>query len=139
MKYSRRELSLALAALAAGKASAQGDVLPTKTLRYDDLPVKVNGENRSRAILNGKTHTGFPIEMHETELAPGEAPHPPHEHAHEELIVIHEGDMEVTISGKTTQLGPGSVAYVASGEHHGWRNVGTTRARYVVMALGRNT
>jgi quercetin dioxygenase-like cupin family protein len=137
MKYSRRELSLGLAALA-GKASAQQEVLPSKTLRYEDLPVKTNGENRSRAILNGKTHTGFPIELHETELAPGKAPHPPHEHAHEEMVVLREGELEVTISGKTTRLGPGSVVYVASGEHHGWRNVGTTHARYVVMALGRN-
>ena len=48
-------------------------------------------------------------------------------------------DLEVTVKGKTTRLGPGSVAYVASGEHHGLRNAGTTRARYVVMALGRNT
>jgi quercetin dioxygenase-like cupin family protein len=53
------------------------------------------------------------------------------------MIVIREGMMEVTIAGKVSQLGPGSVAWVASNEHHGWRNVGTTRARYMVMALGR--
>jgi quercetin dioxygenase-like cupin family protein len=33
-------------------------------------------------------------------------------------------------------LGPGSAAYVASNEVHGWRNVGTTRAQYFVLAIG---
>ena len=56
-----------------------------------------------------------------------------------ELLIemIHEGTLEVTISGRSAKLGPGSVAYVASGEEHGWRNVGTTRAQYFVLALGQ--
>jgi quercetin dioxygenase-like cupin family protein len=137
MSYSRRDLTKALALLAAVKASAQNAVLPSKTYRYEDLPVKENAGNRQRAVFKGETHTGFSVELHETELAPGEAPHPPHSHVHEEMIMIREGTMEVTISGKTSRLGPGSVAWVASNEHHGWRNVGTTRARYMVMALGR--
>ena len=139
MEYSRRDLSALIGALAVSRASAQPAVLPSRTWRYDDLPVRNNGPNRQRAIFKGETHTGFPIDLHETELAPGEAPHPPHHHVHEEMIIIREGAMEVTISGKTSQLGPGSVAYVASGEEHGWRNVGKTRARYMVMALGRDS
>jgi quercetin dioxygenase-like cupin family protein len=139
-RYTRRDWSLALAAMAAAsQATGQGAALPSNCYRYEDLPVKENGRNRQRAVLKGETRTGFAIEMHETELAPGEAPHPPHHHVHEEMIVIREGTMEVTILGHTTQLGPGSVAYIASGEEHGWRNVGTTRARYMVMALGRDS
>jgi quercetin dioxygenase-like cupin family protein len=130
-------LTLLLPALAAAGAEAQKPVLASRTYRFEDLPVRTNGENRSRAVLNGDTHTGFPIEMHMTELAPGLAPHPPHHHAHEEMIMIHEGTLEVTISGRSTTIGPGSSAFVASGEEHGWRNVGTTRAQYFVVALGQ--
>ena len=122
---------------AAGVATAQTPTLPSKTYAFDDLPVRNNGANKSRAVLEGNTHGGFPVEMHITELAPGLAPHPPHHHAHEEMIMIREGTLEVTISGKSTKLGPGSVAYVASNEEHGWQNVGTTRAQYFVLALGR--
>jgi quercetin dioxygenase-like cupin family protein len=111
--------------------------LPSRFYRYEDLPVRANGENRSRAVLNGKTHTGYGIEMHETELAPGLAPHPPHKHVHEELLIVREGTMEVTILKETKTLGPGSVAYIASNEEHGWRNVGTSRARYFVVTMGR--
>jgi quercetin dioxygenase-like cupin family protein len=140
MKFSRRDWSLALAALAAApQAKADGAALPSKCYRYEDLPVKEHGPNRQRAVLKGETHSSFAIEMHETELAPGEAPHPPHHHVHEEVIVIREGTMEVTILDRSTQLGPGSVAYIASGDQHGWRNVGSTRARYMVLALGRDS
>jgi quercetin dioxygenase-like cupin family protein len=90
-----------------------------------------------RAVLEGATHTGVPIELHITELAPGEAPHPPHHHVHEEMILILEGTVEVTILDRRATLGPGSSAFVASNEQHGWRNVGNIPARYFVLALGR--
>ena len=134
MTPSRRDLALLLAA---AQLPAQDQQLPTKFYRYQDLPVKASGTgpNKSRAILDGKTHTGFRIEIHETELGPGLAPHPPHKHVHEELILVREGTMEVTVLGKSEKLGPGSVAYVASNEEHGWRNVGDTRAIYTVITL----
>jgi mannose-6-phosphate isomerase-like protein (cupin superfamily) len=139
MNYTRRDWTILLsAAVATSDAMAQKTALASEILRYEDLPVHKNGSNASRPILHGDTHTGLPIELHETELAPGEAPHPPHHHVHEEMLMIREGTLEVTIAGRSANLGPGSVAFVASGDHHGWRNVGTTRARYYVLALGRD-
>jgi quercetin dioxygenase-like cupin family protein len=139
MNYSRRDLSRLLPALAAAGAAGQSQVLASQMHRYEDLIVQVNGPNRGRPILEGQTHAGVPIELHETELAPGQMPHPAHHHVHEEMILVREGTMEVTIAGKSAKLGPGSVGFVASGEEHGWRNVGTERARYFVLALGRDT
>jgi quercetin dioxygenase-like cupin family protein len=142
MDYSRRDLTVLLSALAATNAvtnaAAMSTALSSKTYRYDDLAVTANGPNRARAILKGETHASFPIELHETELAPGEWPHPPHHHAHEEMVMVREGTLEVTIAGHSANLGAGSVAYVASNEEHGWRNVGAGRARYFVLALGRD-
>ena len=123
--------------MAAARATAQTAALPSKTYSYPDLPVKINGSNRQRAVLDGATHSGFPINLHMTELGPGQAPHAPHHHVHEEMIMLHEGTLEVTIAGRIATLGPGSIAYVASGEEHGWRNVGTGRANYFVLALGQ--
>jgi len=142
MKFSRRDLSVllpaALAASAPGTAAAQDSTLPSKTFKYEDLAVKLNGANRGLALMKGVTHSGYALEMHETELAPGQAPHPPHHHVHEEAILIREGTVEVTIGGKSAVLGPGSAAYVASGEEHGWKNVGTGPAKYFVVELGDN-
>jgi len=138
MTCSRRELTILFSALAARTAAAQTKALRSKTYAFEELEVHTNGRNLSRPILKGDTHGGFPIEVHMTELAPGEAPHPPHHHVHEEMIIIHQGTLEVTITERTVKLGPGSVAYVASGEEHGWRNVATTQAQYYVLALGRD-
>lgn len=133
----RRDAALLLGALAATHASAQKAPTPSKMLRYEDLAVKTNGQNRSRDMLNARTHGGFPLDMHETELAAGAMPRPPHSHEHEEMVLVREGVLDVTIAGKSSTLGPGSAAWVASGEHHGWRNVSSGRARYFVLAFGR--
>ena len=78
MKYSRRDLRLLLPALASATAVAQQQkILPAGVFRYEDLPVRVNGLNKARAVMNGETHTAFPIEVHLTELGPGQEPHPP--------------------------------------------------------------
>ncbi|HYM10449.1 MAG TPA: cupin domain-containing protein [Bryobacterales bacterium] len=137
MNCSRRDLSLLL--LAAGRAAAQNLPLESHTYRFEDLPVHASVENSTRPVLKGATHTGLPIELHLTELAPGGAPHPPHHHVHEEMLMIHQGTLEVTIAGRTSSLGPGSAAFVASGVQHGWRNVGSTRALYFVLALGSDS
>ena len=50
-------------------------------------------------ILTGNTHTGYRLDLHESDLPGGGVPHPPHRHVHEELLFVREGEMEVMISG----------------------------------------
>ena len=132
MNYSRRDLGLLLPALAAASGQAQSKVLPSKAYKYEDLPVR----GSSRAVLNGETHSGFPIEMHITELPAGQAPHPPHKHIHEEVLMLRSGMLDATILGVTTRVTAGSVLYLASNDLHGWRNPGPDPAQYFVMSLG---
>jgi quercetin dioxygenase-like cupin family protein len=136
MTCSRRALALLLPAVALAQDKSQKPMLPSKSFKFEDLPVKESGQNKQRAVLNGATHSGFPVEMHLTELGPGQAPHAPHKHVHEEMVMLQTGQLDVTIEGKTTRLTPGSVAYVASNELHGWKNPGPERAQYFVVALG---
>ncbi len=141
MSYSRRDLTILLPALAVATAEAQktapAEPSPSRTYPYEELIVKTSAGNRSLAVIDAHTHTGYHFDMHETELGPGNAPHPPHHHEHEEMIMIRQGTLEVTIAGKSKTLGPGSVAYVASNEEHGWRNTGSGLATYFVIAFGR--
>jgi quercetin dioxygenase-like cupin family protein len=138
VQHTRRELGSILAAFAAA-TPAGAAALPSKTYRHEDMPVRKGATSVGRSIFRGETHSGFEVEIHETELPPGQAPHPPHKHVHEEMVMVREGNLEVTISGKSVVLGPGSVAYVASNEEHGWRNAGTTNASYFVLSLGRDS
>jgi quercetin dioxygenase-like cupin family protein len=142
MSVSRREACLLIsAAMAAttGSAIAKSRVssgaLPSKVYDFDKLHANRSADHIGYPILEGKTHTGFGIELHETALPPGGQPHPPHRHTEEELFLIREGTPEVTIDGKTSKLPPGSVAYIASNALHGIRNTGSGWARYFVMQL----
>jgi quercetin dioxygenase-like cupin family protein len=136
VKWSRRNLSVFLPALPAAQIPPRNKPLASTALRHEDIPVRRSGALVSRQMLRGDTHTGYTIDLHESELAAGEAPHPPHHHVHEELLLIREGLLDVTIAGQTTRLGPGSVAFLASNQEHGWRNAGDSLARYFVLALG---
>lgn len=125
-----------LPALAAAQTTARKETLPSAAFRYEDMAARKSGTIMARQILTGNTHSGFTVDLHETELPAGEAPHPPHHHVHEEMLLVREGLLEVSIGGRASRLGPGSVAYLASNQEHGWRNAGTTPARYFVLALG---
>jgi quercetin dioxygenase-like cupin family protein len=52
------------------------------------------------------------------------------------MVFLRDGQLEVNIMGEITRVGPGSVVYFASNQEHGFRNVGTTTARYQVLAIG---
>lgn len=139
MKISRRSFGLLTPFLAQAQEGAKQNTLPSRTFRFDELPVRRNGLIGVRQILKGTNRSGFLVDLHESDLGPGEMPHPPHQHLHEEMLLINEGQVDITISGKTARLTSGSVAYIASGEHHGWKNSGTTMARYFVLALGNES
>lgn len=140
MDLTRRDLSVLLPALFAANAwSAEKSMamLPSGIYPFDKLTVKENPNgNKSWQVFTGTTHEGFPIDMHITELAPGNMPHPEHHHVHEEMIMMIEGEVLVTILDKTEKIGAGGMAYVHSNEQHGWKNVGTGPARYYVLAIG---
>lgn len=128
---------LAVAVVVVRVAGAQ-NLLPSAIFSYDQLPVQKNSTTEIRQMLTGTTHSGYRIDLHETALAPGEMPHAQHRHVHEELLLIREGTVEVTVGGKTMRVGPGSSVYFASNEEHGWKNVGSTPAKYFVIALGED-
>jgi quercetin dioxygenase-like cupin family protein len=94
------------------------------------VPTKV-GERRN--VFDAPTATLTNFECHITTLNPGERPHPSHHHPDEELIVLREGALDVTISGRTQRVGPGAVIFFGSNEVHGLKNAGVTRATYYVF------
>jgi quercetin dioxygenase-like cupin family protein len=137
-KYSRRTFGMLLPAAAASELRAQDSSkrLPSKMFPFADLPTKPGNGTKSHAVLDGQTHTGYPVEVHVTELAAGKSPHPPHQHIHEEMFMLQSGQLEATVNGKTQRLTPGSVCYVNSNELHGILNPGPDPAEYFVVALG---
>lgn len=137
----RRDLSFlipALGLIGADTAEAQAaDTQHSRVFVFDDLVPKQSATGATaRAVISGKLPTGEAVEMHETTLPPGGSPHPPHHHVHCEFMLIREGVVEFTFNGKPERIGPGGVAYAASGEEHGLKNVGSVPANYFVIAIG---
>src|SRR4051794_22261114 len=118
MTLSRRCFGFLLTFIPRSGVTAQPTALASNTFRFEDLAVRKNGSMVLRQILKGSTHTGYLVDLHESDLAPGQMPHPPHHHVHEEILLINEGQIEITVNGKTSLLDPRSVAYLASGDHH---------------------
>lgn len=117
-------------------SSAQEKALPSAMFPFEKLPVRKSDNAQFRDVLKGKLATGESLEVHETTLEPGGAPHAPHRHVHSEMWLIREGMVELTINGTNYHLGPGSVGFVHSNDEHGIKNTGTTPATYFVVAIG---
>lgn len=110
--------------------------LASGTFPFEKLSVKKSDSAEIRGVFKGKLVTGESLEVHETTLAPGAMPHPPHRHTHTEMWLVREGTVELTVNGAASRIGPGSVGFVRSNDEHGIKNVGSTPATYFVVAVG---
>ena len=136
MALTRREMCLLfpsalLPALLGANQTDEQPSLPSAMYPFDRLPVHTSSTAVTRAVLKGES-----VEVHETTLPPGAAPHPPHRHAHSEMWLIREGTVAITVNDLTTRLGPGAVGFVRSNDEHGIKNVGLVPAVYFVVAVG---
>lgn len=116
-------------------AGASQSALKSSTYRFEDLTSQKQENATFRPILDGLTRSGTRVDVHEVFLLPGSSPHHAHRHQQEELFLISEGEVQMTINGKATKLGPGSAAYAASEDEHQIQNVGTRPAQYFEVIL----
>jgi len=87
-----------------------------------------------RQVLEGKTFALSYFEIHTSTVEPGKASHLPHVHDdQEELMIVKEGQVKITIAGKSKILGPGSIAFAMPGDEHGIENAGNTQATYYIL------
>ena len=103
---------------------AVSDRLPNATM--DAAQAKVTHEEFGdlRVYFDGPTEQVKSMTAGSLRLKPGMSPHPPHQHPEEEFMVITEGAGEITVDGKLSKVGPGSMMYCAAGKLHGITNTG---------------
>ena len=134
---SRRDLVVAMIAVACtAGAFAVADELPligSSVFDWNTVRANPTDVGSVRSFFKVRTPTLEQLEVHVTTLNPGKAPHPPHRHPNEEMLIIREGTVEALINGEWKRVGPGSVVFFASNQLHGLRNVGDSPAIYHVI------
>jgi XRE family transcriptional regulator, regulator of sulfur utilization len=116
-----------------GLAQSGKPKMQSSVFDWNNVEAKSTKTGATRDFFKAPTATLDQLECHVTTLNPGEAPHAPHQHPEEELIVIKEGTIEAMQNGTTKRAGPGSIIFEAANEPHGLRNVGQTTATYFVI------
>ena len=110
-----------LSALAAstpeGETGAQ--IMGSQVFAWEEMKPVMTATGEVRPLCEAQTATFDKREMHVTTLSPGEAPHPPHRHVNENLILIREGQCETLSNGVWVRVGPRSVVFNASNVLHG--------------------
>ncbi|MBL7745423.1 MAG: cupin domain-containing protein [Chitinophagaceae bacterium] len=115
-------------------AAQQTDSLAPHVYRWEALETKKEDSRIRRQVLEGSTTSLAYFEVHTSTLEPGKAPHPPHTHTdQEELIIVKEGQVKITIKGLSRTMGPGSIAFALPGDEHGIENTGNTTATYYIL------
>lgn len=145
MALTRREICVLLPALMATAAVAaqttdnqntKSESLPSAIYDLKHLSIEGDKNHEYVRVFEGNTYSGMHVELHETVLAPGGLIHGMYSHVGDELFLVREGFLEVEFDGKRSQVGPGSVAYVASNTVYAVRNTSNQTARYFVFLFG---
>lgn len=112
---------------------AQKRVQTSTVYDWSTAETKPNDWGAVRQVMRTPTPTLDELEIHISTLGPGKSPHAPHQHQHEELLIIKEGTLETFQSGATRRVGPGGIIFQASNELHNVTNVGQSPATYFVI------
>jgi len=103
---------------------AHGASIPNATLSARQAKLTKEPFGDLLIYFDGATDQVKSMTAGSLRLKPGATPHAPHQHPEEEFLVVTEGNGEISLDGKVTQVGPGSMMYCAANHLHGIVNTG---------------
>jgi quercetin dioxygenase-like cupin family protein len=86
-----------------------------------------------RPVFDAPAPTMERCELHVTTLKPGANPHAPHYHPWEEMLVLKEGSLRVSINGRIQPASAGAVIFFASNDAHTVWNDSSQPVTYYVI------
>ena len=115
-------------------AVAQLSAVKSGVYRWADHPVTVKGDRETRLILEGESaHLSY-LKIHATTQAMGAESRPARANEDaEELIIVKEGLLQMTLDDHSEVLAAGSVVHLMPGQMHRIANVGDVPLTYYVM------
>jgi (S)-ureidoglycine aminohydrolase len=117
-------------------STAQTDSLRSGVYNWSNQPAKKAGGRESRQIVQGQTTDLAGLKIHTSTLEPGGTNHPLQAYKdREELIIVKDGHLKVTINDSSKILGPGSIVLIIAGDRQSFQNVSGQPATYCVLAF----
>jgi (S)-ureidoglycine aminohydrolase len=112
----------------------QSGPIESKVYSFSKAKVEKTSLGEKRQLIDGNSTHMESFEIHATTLNPGKEFHASQIHPDsEELIIVKEGKLKVTLNNNIKVLGPGSVVLVMPGDEHGLDNAGDTQATYYIV------
>jgi quercetin dioxygenase-like cupin family protein len=112
---------------------ARSTPLGSTVVDWNSLRFKASPVGLYCGVFDEPTPSFEKLEVHITTLNPGMASHSPHHHPWEEMLLIKEGQVEMSLNGMKERAGPGALIFIASHDVHNVTNVGDKPATYFVI------
>jgi|SRR5688572_25455352 len=132
-------LSIAIMLNTTAIRSQELDSLPSKVYHLKSLSETKTEPKANVPVMEGSTTSLSRFEVHSTTIKPGLVSHTRHAPADmEELIIVKDGKVKVTIRDTTKILGRGSIAFFMPGEEHSIENADNAPATFYVLEYRSN-
>ncbi|MEO8765283.1 MAG: cupin domain-containing protein [Ginsengibacter sp.] len=119
--------------MSALKAQKTGTLL-SRVYKWDGVEAIKEKNPVRREIMGGSTTALADFKVQATTLDAGKASRYSHSHNdRDELIIIKDGRLKITVNNTSKIMGPKSIAYVMTGDGYGIENTGITPATYYLF------
>lgn len=127
---------LALTLLIGSSSIAQTDTLSSAVYNWSDVKPQKTATGEKRQVLKGSTLDLANLQIHTSTLGPGKTNHPPRAlNDHDELIIVKEGNLKITIKDSSKILGPGGLALIVAGDEQSFQNTSGKQTTYYVLGF----
>lgn len=117
-------------------AGAQTDSLASGVYPWNRLPAKQSEGRENRPLLQGRTTDLTGLKIHTSTLGPGQVNHPLQAYTdREEIIIVKEGSLKVTLNDSSKTVGPGSMVLIVAGDKKQFQNTAGQPATYCVFTF----
>jgi (S)-ureidoglycine aminohydrolase len=127
---------LAVLILIASSLNAQTDSLSSGVYNLDSIKAQSVAGRGGKSKLQGSTTDLVSLSFHSSTLAPGKINHPPRAlNDREELIIVKDGQLKITINDSSKILGSGSISLIVAGDQQSFQNASDKPVTYFVLGF----
>ncbi|MBC7570568.1 MAG: cupin domain-containing protein [Spirosoma sp.] len=124
---------LLILSLLTAPGSLVAQAIPSSVYAWNQAPVVKNAGYEERTLLTGSTRDFSTFRVLGITRLANQPEAAPQQVAEETLVIVKEGELTLTTSGKTKTLGPGSIALIMPGDTHQLNNRSVRPLTYYLM------